>query len=152
MADGVPADTEMAPEDVPDISPDESLYRRCVPGWRAPGVKRPSVRDFRPRRWESNEQPGDVDGLSVTRPRLANLEKVKTCPKTGKKFHVAEITVELVTSLDLTVEKRPLVRNHGHALIPELNSLDQRDPAREVWMEERAKRLMNNALMVFLAS
>ena len=47
--------------------------------------------------------------------------------------------------------KRPLAHDQGHALIPELNSLDQRDPDRGVWMEEKAKQLQDNARMVFLA-
>jgi len=145
MAEGVPADTETAPDDVPDISPDESLYRRCVPGFQARGVNRPSIRDFRPR-------PIDVDGLSVTRPRLTSLEQAATCPNTGKKYHVAEITVELLTRLDLSAQKWPLSHDRGHAVIPELNSRNRGDPEREVWMEERAKQLVDNARMVFSAT
>jgi hypothetical protein len=151
MAEGVPADADTVP-DVPDISPDEALYRRCLPGWYSPKAKRPSISDFMPRSWVSEDRPGDVDGLSVTRPRLTPVEDAATCPRTGKNFHVAEITVELVTALDLSVEPRPLPHDRGHSIIPELNSLDQRDPVREMWMKERAMQLQDNARMVFMAS
>lgn len=152
MAEGVPADTETVTDDVPEISPDEALYRRCVPGWFRQRDNRPSVNDFMPRAWVSEERPGDIDGLSVTRRLLTTLEQAATCPITGRKFHVAQIMVEFVESLDLSVESRPVAHDRGHSIIPELNSLDRRYQDGEVWMQERAKQLRDNAEIVFVST
>ena len=105
-----------------------------------------------PRPWISEDRPGDVDGLSVTRPLLTTLEQAATCPVTGRKYHVAQIMVEFVGSLDLSVESRPVAHDRGHSIIPELNSRDRRNQEREVWMQERAKQLRDNARMVFLVT
>ncbi len=150
MAEGVPADT--VTDDVPEISLDEPLYRRCVPGWFRKRDNKPSVRDFMPRPWKSEERPGDVDGLSVTRPLLTTLVQAATCPITGRKYHVARIMVEFVLSLDLSVESRPVPHDRGHSIIPELNSLDRRYEDGEVWMQERAKQLRDNAEIVFIST
>ncbi len=150
MAEGVPADT--VTDNVPDISPDESLYRRCVPGWFRHRDNMPSINDFMPRPWISEEQSGDKDGLSVTRPILTTLQQAATCPITGSKFHVAQIKVGLVESLDLSVESKPVEHDRGHSIIPELNSLDRRYEDAEIWMKERAKQLRDNAEIVFIST
>lgn len=139
----------VAAGDVPAMSPDESIYRRCLRGWFSLKKGMPSIRDFMPRAWESEKRKGDVDGLSVDRAHLTGIEQAATCPWTGKKHHVAKLTLEFVESLELSVKAMPISGNRGHALIPELNSIDRRDPEREVWIKERAKRLQDSAQMVY---
>lgn len=136
------------------VDSSESVYRRCVPGWFSPNAKQPAIRDFMPRHWESDERPGDSDGLSVTRPAVskASPEEASLCPMTGKRFHVAEVSVAFIQShpMGLTVVPDGKPHDAGHAIIPQLNSVDRREPDKETWMEERAKKLRENAKMVFV--
>ena len=137
-------------DSVPDISSDETIYRRCVTGWFKEKTRRPSIMDFMPRPWKSDDHPGDFDGLSVARSRLTEPDAVSTCPIFGTLYHVAELEVRFIQGLDLTVEKKPLPHDRAHAVIPELNSLARRDADREAWMDERAKKLRDKATMVHI--
>lgn len=141
----------VAAGDVPAMSPQESIYRRCLRGGFSLKKGTPNFRDFMPRAWESEERKGDVDGLSVSRARLTGIKQAAKCPRTGNEHHVAKLTLEFVESLELSVEPMPIPGNRGHAVIPELNSIDRRDADREVWIMERAKRLRDSAQMVYIA-
>jgi len=106
--------------------------------------------DFLPRPWESEESPGDTDGLSVTRAKFTTPQVASICPITRKKYHVAELTVRFVQGLELSVKKKPLPHDPGHAIIPELNSLDRRDADKETRMKEKAIQLRDHATMVLI--
>lgn len=143
---------EESMDSAPDISPDETVYRRCVTGWFKEKTRQPSIMDFMPRPWKSDERPGDSDGLSVARSILTSPAAVSMCPISGKPYHVAELEVRFIQGLDLTVEKKPLPHDRAHAIIAQLNSLDRKDVDREAWMKERAKKLRDKAIMVHIAN
>jgi hypothetical protein len=106
-----------------------------------------------PRQWRSPDQPGDPDGLSVDRAILVtSLESAATRTDNQKKLHLAEFAVADLHELGLTVTPRPLPSNAAHAVIPELNSLDRRDPIKEKQMDEWAIALRNKAHIVYEAS
>lgn len=130
----------------------EWIFRRCVFDWFRHKDCLPAVKNFMPRAWVSDQLRGDVDGLSVTRPAITNdtPERASCCPFSGKHFHVAKLLVTTIESAGLTVIADAQPHDKGHALIPELNSLDRRDPDKEAWMEERAKRLREAAQMVHI--
>ena len=103
-----------------------------------------------PRAWVSKDRPGDTDGLSVTRAKFTTPRDASICPIHGTKYHVAKLTVQFVQGLELSVKKKPLHLDPGHAIIPELNSLDRQDPDKETWMKEKAKQLRDHATMVLI--
>lgn len=138
----------------PPITEDERLYRRILPGgWYKNGLIKPiPQRYFMPREWRSPDRPGDPDGLSVDRALLVqSLEHAATRPDNNKKAHLAEFGVTDVYLLALSVIPKPLQDNVAHAVIPELNSIDRRDPVKAMQMEEWAIALRDKARIVYEA-
>ncbi|MBI1374286.1 MAG: hypothetical protein GC159_16340 [Phycisphaera sp.] len=152
MAEGTGSNSTI-PASVPPVGDDERLYRRVPSEWYNPrkGTKPIPQRAFMPRPWVSEDKPGDMTGLSVSRADLTTVDHAATMPHNGKKAHLAEFGVSDVVELQLTVKTDPLADDLGHSLIPELNSLDRRDPDKEARMEEWAIALRDSATIVYEA-
>lgn len=142
---------EIDPASVPPVDNEERLYRRLLPSsWYKRGRESPIPQVmFMPRKWVSDERPGDPDGISVNRALLTDVETAATRPDNQKKIPVAEFGVADVTGLGLSVEPKPLNVDRSHAVIPELNSLDRRDMVKEAQMDEWAHALRENAIIVY---
>jgi hypothetical protein len=140
---------ELDPNHVPPVQKDERLYRRLLlGGWYKTGRPNPiPVKFFMPRPWISEDRKGDSDGLSVSRASLTSAASAAIRPDKGIKCPLAEFGVQDVHRLGLTVVAKPNVTDLGHALIPELNSISQRDPAKETLMKEWAMTLRNNSTL-----
>lgn len=140
-------------EETPSLGQTRLLYRRVPQGWYNPGVSHciPQTA-FKPRRWKSDEDSGDKDGLSVNRADLISAEGASKSAYSGKISHVAEITVEAVLILDLSVVPKPEDVDPSHAIVPELNSLDYRDAQKRKRIEECALALSASARIVFEAT
>jgi hypothetical protein len=136
------------------VGEQERLYRRIPQAWYQPGkTKKIPQKAFMPRPWVSEDKPGDFDGLSVDRAALTNIDTAATMPQSGKKVHLCEFGMKDVLRLKLTVKSKPwLPNNPAHSVIPELNSLDLRDPAKEVIMQEQAIALRDSAVLVYEAT
>jgi len=149
MASEPPSANEST-DSIPDTSPEETIYRRCARVSSSGKKRPPAISHFMPRAWVSEDRPGDTDGLSVTRSKFTTPQAASICPIHGTQYHVVELKVRFVQGLDLSVEKKPLPHDRGHAVIPELNSLDRRDTDKEIWMKEKAKQLHAHARMVLI--
>jgi len=126
------------------------LYRRILPGWYFPGkTKKIPQKAFMPRPWESEEKPGDKDGISVDRVELTTMELASIMPHSGKKAHVCEFGVCDILRRGLTVVAKPIDGNPAHAVIPEMNSLDCRNIEKEKAILEHAIALRDCAVMVY---
>jgi hypothetical protein len=137
---------------VPPIGIGETLYHRVPPAWYQPGkTKRIPQRAFMPRPWQSEDKPGDVDGLSVNRASFISVEDAAVQPHNKKKAHLVQFNVADVYKLRLTVAPKPTSTDPSHAVIPELNSLDMRDPAKKAKMDEWAITLRDGATLIFEA-
>ncbi|HVV73323.1 MAG TPA: hypothetical protein VHI52_17760 [Verrucomicrobiae bacterium] len=135
------------------VGVEESLYRRLPVAWYRPGTDRKiPQRLFMPRVWESDEKPGDCDGVSVDRKGLTTVEAAAVVPHSGKRAHVCELGVGHVVARGLKVGAKPERTNPAHAVIPELNSVDRRDPVKERVMNEHAIFLRDRAVLVFDAT
>lgn len=145
-------DVEGQPDHAKPVGDDERLYRRILPGWYQPGkTKKIPQKAFMPRVWKSEERRGDFDGISIDRAALTTIDAASTMPNSGKKAHLCEFGAKDVRRLNLTVQPKPLPSNPAHSVIPELNSLDHRDAAKERIMEEQAIALRDIAILVYEA-
>jgi len=132
-----------------EVASDETLYRRIHPNMFSRSKNRPAFSQFMPREWKSDEQRGDVDGLSVSRASITPLAVAARCRHTGREFPVATLETRFVRSLGLSVQPKPVQLDSGHAVIPEMNSIARRrSEEAERWMEERAKKLRDHATMI----
>lgn len=147
------SETQHEHEDVPPIDAGERLYRRLLLGWYKHGKPDPiPQKAFMPRPWVSEDRPGDYDGLSVNRACLTNIETAATRPDNGQKVNLVEFGVADLHEFGLSIVPKPLKADKSHAVIPELNSLDHREPAKLAIMEERAFALRKRAVLVFAAT
>lgn len=134
---------------VPPIGVDERLYRRLLYGWYKSGRPKPiPQRYFMPRAWVSDANHGDEDGISVNRAALTDLKTASTRPDNGERTDLAEFGVADVVSIGLTVAAKPLPCDPSHAVIPELNSVDLRDPKKAAHIAERALALRDRARLL----
>ncbi len=127
----------------------ELLYRRLLPGawYRAQSALIPQ-KYFMPRPWQSDERPGDTDGISINRASLTDAVTTSRRPDNGEYVPLAEFTASDVYRIGLHVRGAPLLLDPSHALIPELNSLDRRDTEKERKMEEWALALRNCSQLI----
>jgi hypothetical protein len=141
---------DVGSEEVPPLAANEDLYRRLlIGGWYKAGKPVPiPQKQFMPRAWKSDDKPGDHDGLSVNRALLITAEKAAVRPDTGEKVPLAGFTVADVVHVGLTVIATPTRADRSHATIPELNSLDRRDPNKEMQMETWALALRDRARLI----
>ena len=101
-----------------------------------------------PRPWQSRERPGDRDGISVNRASLTDAITASRRPDTGERIPMAQFSASDVYRIKLSVQPRPLGQDRSHAVIPELNSLDRRDSAKEKEMEEWAIALRDCSTLI----
>ncbi|MEM1354384.1 MAG: hypothetical protein AAGC44_10460 [Planctomycetota bacterium] len=94
--------------------------------------------------------PGDIDGVSVSREELSELDQIRTARTTGKIGHVVAVAVRTIRSEELSLEKKPLSDDPGHCVIPELNSKDYRG-TRKHWILEKAAALAKSSELVYEA-
>lgn len=128
---------------------EEPIYRRYS-GWSQKGSSRPvPPRYFRPRKWRSDDAPGDADGLSVSQGSISEPADVSKCPVTGFNFSVAAVFRRVFGELGLSIQPQPTEHDRGHALVPEMNSLDYRDdPDKRDRIDEWAVALSMSATVV----
>ncbi len=138
------------PAEVPPISDDELVYRRLLrAGWyRNQEHPKIPLKFFMPRPWVTVEKPGDVDGLSVNRASLISEFDASKRSDTGERLPMARFAVAEVYRIGLTVRPAPSLDDLSHAVIPELNSLDQRDSEKATQMEEWALALRNCSVLI----
>ncbi len=148
----IPASTGVVADPVAmgPIADTDLLYRRLLPGGWYRNQADPIIpqRYFMPRPWQSNERPGDTDGISVNRATLINEIEASKRPDTGERVPMARFVVTDVRRIGLSVRPAPLPNDVSHAVIPELNSLDRRDAAKEKRMEEWALALRNCSVLI----
>lgn len=135
---------------VPPVSKSEQLYRRLLPAAWYRNNARPIIpqKHFMPRPWQSPEHPGDTDGISVNRASLTDAITASRRPDTGERMPMAQFSASDVYRINLSVRPCPLKQDSSHAVIPELNSLDRRDSAKEKEMEEWAMALRNCSTLI----
>lgn len=121
----------------------EGLLRRVPPVFYPAGKprERPDFNAFLPRRWQSEDDPGDSTGLSVTREKFAAADQVALHPTKGVRQTVVRLTVEQVRRVGLSAIEDPIAGNPGHALIPQLNSIDYKKREMKNRIKEWAQRL-----------
>ncbi len=140
----------MDTDGVPPVSESEQLYRRLLPAAWYRNSDHPIIPQnyFMPRPWQSPDRPGDTDGISVNRASLTDAITASRRPDTGECVPMARFAVTNVLDIGLTVGPEPLPDDLSHAVIPELNSLDRRDSAKEKEMEEWAMALRNCSTLI----
>ena len=150
MSTSITPDTCDAGDRTPPISESETLYRRLLPeGWyRKQADPVIPQKYFMPRSWRSEDRPGDVDGISVNRACLIDQIAASRRRDTGERVPLAQFTVSNVHRIGLTVQPDRLPQDKSHAVIPELNSIDRRDPEKERKMEEWALALRNCSQLI----
>jgi hypothetical protein len=126
------------------------IYRRFPSDWwHSSKTKRPlPQRVFRPRPWQDEEKPGDTDGLSISRAWISSVETASTCPFTSRQLGLASVATATLEHLELTIKPQPTEHDGGHALVPELNSIQGKEPNYQLWIEEKAIALRNAATVV----
>lgn len=146
-------DSEPDPRHFLPVDRGELIYRRILTAWFQPGkTKKIPQRSFMPRPWESEDRPGDTDGLSVSRRNLTPIEIAATRPDNGTKMHVAEFSAATAFSLSLNIEPKISHAHIGEAVIPKMNSLDLRDDRIAKQIEEWAIALRDSAHIVYTSS
>lgn len=140
----------MDTDDVPPVSDSEQLYRRLLPASWYRNSDHPIIpqRYFMPRPWQSPKYPGDTDGISVNRASLTDAITASRRPDTGERIPMAQFSASDVFRINLSVRPCPLKQDISHAVIPELNSLDRRDSAKEKKMEEWAIALRSCSTLI----
>lgn len=127
---------------LPPIGVDETLLRRVPPVWLNDDVPpRPKIDAFLPRRWKSDGDKGDHNGLSVNREWLTVIERVAKHPDTGEEQNVLRVSVSQIRAQQLSAVAAPIDGDPSHALIPELNSIDYKDDSKKKWMKTVARAL-----------
>jgi len=128
------------------------LLRRILRGWFHPGkTKRIPQRAFKPREWVSSDRPGDLDGLSVFRKKIASIEAAATRPDNGEKQHVAVFPAKIVFDLGLNINPKPDPAEAGEALILELKSSPPGTDHDLVQIEEWAIAIRDSASIIYEA-
>ena len=142
MPDSKFAGAAPGPESAAGVPETDLLYRRLLIGawYRAQPALIPQ-KYFMPRPWQSDEHPGDTDGISINRASLTDAVTASRRPDNGEHVPLAEFAAADVYRLGLSVRGAPLPEDPSHAVIPELNSVDRRDTEKERKMEEWALAL-----------
>ncbi len=149
MPDAITAESGPGVNCASEVPRTEMLYRRLLPAawYRTLPVVIPQ-RYFMPRPWRSDENRGDVDGISVNRASLTDAIAASRRPDTGECVPMAQFAASEVYDIGLTVRPDPLPNDRSHATIPELNSRDRRDGEEEKKMEEWAMALRNSSTLI----
>lgn len=130
------------------VSVDELLYRRFATQWWSSAKTNPKqlpVSFFKPRAWKSEDNPGDIDGVSVSRAGISSIEVASTSPRSGKRMCLAQFPARAALDRGLDIVPDSTEQDPGHALIPQLNSLAQRDRAGAAVITEHATALRDAA-------
>ena len=136
--------------DAGPVSESEQLYRRLLPEAWYRNPEHPIIpqKYFMPRRCQSPERPGDTDGISVNRASLTDPITASRRPDNGVRIPMARFSASSVYRIGLSVRPCPTEQDISHAVIPELNSLDRRDPEKEKLMDEWAMALRNCSTLI----
>ena len=128
---------------LPAISSGETFLRRVSVSFYPDGQHpdKPKFDAFLPRRWRSDEDKGDHDGLSVSREWFTTIEKAAWNEGRKETHNVARVGHKAILSLDLTAIQDEQDHDLSHALIPQLNSVDYKDKAKKKAIKSKAREL-----------